>query len=360
MALTQGSPLPNITTTQGTVTTAPGWYTDYLSGLAQGSANAAGAANFVGAQPLQTRAFEQVGQTVGSYQPTLTAATNMVTGAGTTRAPDVVADYMNPYTQQVVNQIGELGQRAIQQNLSPSATAGAVGSGQFGSKRGAEVLGQVIRDANQNILAQQTGALSSGFKDAMAAAQTDLARQMGAGERLGTLAQQTQTQNLADINALAILGEQEQKIKQAEQLFPLQTLGMAAQNLRGFSIPTSTASTYTGPIPGAYAASPLQQIAGLGALLGGVSSTPFGKAAGEFLGGLFSKLPTLSFGSTTTPTNPLDSSAYPSFDDMMADVYGYTTNPNYYGYDYDSSWYSTPNTGINYANPNFSDWEVEP
>jgi hypothetical protein len=28
---------------------------------------------------------------VGSYQPALTAATNMVTGAGTTTAPDVVA-----------------------------------------------------------------------------------------------------------------------------------------------------------------------------------------------------------------------------------------------------------------------------
>lgn len=358
MALTQGSPLPNITTTQGQVTTAPGWYTDYLSGLAQNTAGAASAANFVGAQPLQTRAFEQVGQTVGSYQPTLTAATNMVTGAGTTRAPDVVADYMNPYTQQVVNQIGELGQRAIQQNLSPSATAGAVGSGQFGSKRGAEVLGQVIRDANQNILAQQTGALSSGFKDAIAAAQTDLARQMGAGERLGTLAQQTQTQNLADINALATLGEQEQKIKQAEQLFPLQTLGMAAQNLRGFSIPTSTASTYTGPIPGAYAASPLQQIAGLGALLGGVSSTPFGAAIGEALKNSDVVKAIKDF-FATKPTNPLDSSAYPSFDDMLEDIYGYSNSPGNFDFDaYDSMWsdpwYMNPNFD---TSVNFSDWE---
>lgn len=280
MSLTQGSPLPNITTTQAQTTTAPGFYTDYLSNLAGQSTAAAGNAQFVGAQPLQQQAFEQVGQSVGAYQPTLTAATNMVTGAGTARAPDVVADYMNPYTQQVVNQIGALGQRQIQQSLAPGATAGTVGSGQFGSKRGAEVLGQTIRDANQNILAQQAGALSSGYQNAVTTAQADLARQLGAGERLGALASQQQTQNLADINALATLGAQQQKILQEEQLFPLQALGMAAQNLRGYSIPTSVSSTYTGPIPGAYASSPLQQIAGLGSILAGISGTPLGRAMG--------------------------------------------------------------------------------
>jgi hypothetical protein len=356
--MTQGEALPNITTNQAQVTTAPGWYTDYLSGLAQKSAGAVGAANFVGAQPMQTRAFQQMADTVGSYQPTLTAATNMVTGAGTTRAPDVVADYMNPYTQQVVNQIGALGQRAIQQNLSPAATAGAVGSGQFGSRRGAEVLGQTISDATQGIVGQQAGALSAGFKDAMAAAQTDLARQMGAGERLGTLAQQTQTQNLADINALATLGEQQQKIKQAEQLFPLQTLGMAAQNLRGFSIPTSTASTYTGPIPGAYAASPLQQVAGIMSLLGGVSQTPFGAAIGEALKNSDIVKAVKDF-FATKPTDALSSSAYPSFQEMLEDIYGYSNSPGNFDFNaYDSMWsdpwYMNPNFD---TNVNFSDWE---
>lgn len=290
MSLTQGSALPNITTTQGQTTTAPSWYTDYLSNLSGQSTAAAGNAQFVGATPLQQQAFQQVGQNVGSYQPTLTAATNMVTGAGTTTAPDVVANYMNPYTSQVVNQIGALGQRGIQQNLAPGATAGAVGSGQFGSKRGAEVLGQTIRDANQNILGQQGQALNAGYQNAMAAAQGDLNRQLGAGQQLGALAQQTQTQNLADINALSTLGAQQQQIDQARELFPLQALGMSAQNLRGYSIPTSVSSTYTGPIPGAYAASPLQQIAGLGAILGGISGTPFGTSLGGAIGSFFSGL----------------------------------------------------------------------
>lgn len=337
MSLTQGEALPNITTTQAQVTTAPGWYTDYLSGLAQQTAGAVGAADYVGAQPLQTRAYEQMADTVGSYQPTLTSATNMVTGAGTTRAPDVVADYMNPYTQQVVNRVGALGQSQIAQNLSPFATSGAVGSGQFGSKRGAEVLGQTISDATQGIVGQQAGLLGAGYKDAIAAAQADLSRQLGAGERLGALAQQTQAQNLADINAMATLGEQQQKIKQAEELFPLQTLGMAAQNLRGYSIPTSTASTYTGPIPGAYSSSPLSQIAGIASLMGSISQTPFGAAIGEALKDSDLVKAIKDF-FATKPTDALSSSAYPSFQEMLEDIYDYSGNTNNYGYDYDNMW----------------------
>lgn len=307
MPLTQGSALPNITTTQGQTTTAPSWYTDYLSNLAGQSTSAAGGAQFVGATPLQQQAYQQVAQNVGSYQPTLTAATNMVTGAGTTTAPDVVANYMSPYMQQVVNQIGALGQRGIQQNLAPGATAGAVGSGQFGSKRGAEVLGQTLSSANQNILGQQSQALNTGYQNAISAAQTDLNRQLGAGQQLGNLAQQTQTQNLADVNALSTLGAQQQQIAQAKELFPLQTLGMSAQNLRGYSIPTSVSSSYTGPIPGAYSASPLQQIAGLGAILGGVSGTPFGTAVGDTISGFFKGLGSIGGGGggtvVTDPTN---------------------------------------------------------
>lgn len=296
MALTQGSPLPNITTSQTQATSAPSWYTDYLSNLAGQTTAAAQGAQFVGAQPLQQQAYNLAQQNVGISQPTLAAATNLMQGAGTTTAPGVVGQYMNPYLQNVVEQIGALGQRNIQQNLAPGATAGAVGSGQFGSKRGAEVLGNTIRDALQNIGAQQAGALASGYQNAITAAQADLSRQAQAAQGLGTLAGQQQTAGLADINALATLGGQQQQMAQAEQLFPLTTLGTAAQNLRGYSIPTSVASSYTGPIPGAYAASPLQQIAGLGAIIAGGSTTPFGKALGASLGDWWKNLDLGSLG----------------------------------------------------------------
>lgn len=336
MSLTQGSPLPNITTTQAQTTTAPSWYTDYLSGLASKTAQAASGAEFVGAQPLQTGAFDMAAGTIGDYRPTLSAATNMVTGAGTTRAPSVVSQYMNPYTQNVVEQIGALGRRNIEQNLQPLATAGGIGAGQFGSRRGLEVTGNVIRDALQDIGARQAGALSQGYQNAILAAQTDLQRQLGAGTEVGNIAEQEQKQRLADINMLSTLGEQQQKIKQAEQLFPLETLGKAAQNLRGYSIPTNVASTYTGPIPGAYAASPLQQIAGLGAIVGGISATPFGKSAGDFLTEALKKFGGASgvTGYTGTIDDALNAAKYPgaTYEDkmqnMLEDIYGTSYMPN--------------------------------
>jgi hypothetical protein len=340
MSLAQGSPLPNITTTQGQTTTAPAWYTDYLSGLANTGNQAAQGAQYVGAQPLQNQAFNQVAQNVGNYQPNLMAATNLAGQAGGLSAASAanpyiqnaaagsslnaaqpylnqasqnaysnVNNYMSPYVNDVVNQIGALGQRQIQQSLAPQATAGIVGAGQFGSKRGAEALSQTIRDANQNILATQGQALNTGYQNAMQASQADLARQaqlgqtagqlssadlarmlsagqtagqmttadmagkLQASQQYGNLATQNQALGLGDVNALSTLGQQQQTIGQNQSLFPMQVANQQAGLLRGYTVPTSVNSTYTGPIPGAYAASPLQQIAGIGSLLGALNQS---------------------------------------------------------------------------------------
>jgi hypothetical protein len=356
MSLTEGSPLPNITTTQSQQTTAPGWYTDYLSNLANfvtgqttgtpattvdGVTKAAvpGAAQFVGAQPLQSSAFQLAGNIAKSYgiDPSTflqKSGTGTSTDAGLASTGQVLADgtstdggtsplgiqgalsniqnlassdiakaateggqsrieeFMNPYTRQVVDVIGELGKRNINQYLAPGAVGSAVGSGQFGSKRGAEILGQSINQGLQNIGALQSQALQSGYTQALQAAQAEQDKRLAQNLGYGNLSQVGQGMTLADLNALATMGSQQQTIAQNEKLFPLQTALMGAQGIRGYSVPTGVSSTYTGPIPGAYAASPLSQIAGLGSIIGGVSNTPFGKSVGNFLGGLLSNVTT--------------------------------------------------------------------
>ena len=283
MSLTQGSPLPNITTTQQQNTTAPSWYTDYLTNLASQSTNAASGAQFAGAQPLQNQAYQAAGTMAGQFQPQLANATNLAQTVGNTDVAARAGQFMNPYTSQVVDALGQLGTRNIQQFLAPQATASAVGSGQFGSKRGAEVLGQAINTGLQNVNAAQSQALQTGYSQALQAAQADQASKLAASGQLGSLAQQGQNMSLADINAMATLGGQQQTIAQNEQLFPLQALNASSQNIKGFTVPTNVSSTYTGPIPGAYSSSPLAQIAGLGAIIGGVSQTPFGSAVGTGL-----------------------------------------------------------------------------
>jgi hypothetical protein len=311
MALTQGSPLPNITTTQGQTTTAPSWYTDYLSDLSKNvSAQTTGpnAAKYVGAQPLQEQAFTAAGALPGQYKGALQSGLDLTQQVGSTDVAKRAGEFMNPYTTQVVDALGQLGQRNIQQFLAPQATSAAVGSGQFGSKRGAEALGSAINTGLQNLNATQAQALQTGYTQALQAAQYDQQRQLDAGKQMGALAQQGQGMGLADINALATMGGQQQTIKQNEELFPLQTLNQGAQALRGYTVPTSVSSTYTGPIPGAYSSSPLQQIAGLGAVVAGASGTDFGKYLGNKISGWLNGPTATTAGPTGTPNN--DTSGY--------------------------------------------------
>jgi hypothetical protein len=318
---------------QITSTTTPQYYTDYLSNLAQ-KGTAAGANVDTSAwdpNALQTNAFNNVQSNVGNYQPGLTAAGQTfqkagatdITGAanpyltagtttsglsqanpyltaGTSSAADLVGGYMNPYTQNVVDQIRLANQQNIQQNLSPGITAGAVGGGQFGSQRGANALALGISNANIGALGQQATALQSGYAQALAAAQQQRANQLTAGSTAGTLqnqfntnqttagqvagnmaaqqgqlqrdvgtaqaalANQTQTQGLADVNAMATLGAQQQAIAQNKQLAPLDILGKQASVMSGAQLPTTVTTTAN--------ASPLSVITGLGATAVGLNT----------------------------------------------------------------------------------------
>jgi hypothetical protein len=374
-SFTQGAALPNITTTQQQATAAPAWYMDYLNNLA-GASTAAGAnAQYVGAQPLQQQAFNQTAANVGNYQPALNQAYNQLgqaggmsaMGAGANvlnqsaamsgaqaganllnqsagmsgaqagqaginaamqTAPSNVQSYMNPYINSVVDEAGRLGLQNIRNTISPQATAGAVGSGQFGSTRGANVLGQNITGALQTLGGQQQGLLASGYQNAITSSQADMARQLQAGLASGQLTQAdatrlaqigqmqgqltqadatrlaqigqmqgqltsadiasrlqaaqnygalgTTTQNLGmgDVNALSTMGGQQQQMAQNQQLFPLQVAAQQAALMKGFTIPTSVSSTYTGPIPGAYQTSPLMQLGSLGSGIAGLFQTP--------------------------------------------------------------------------------------
>ena len=276
---------------QTQATTAPDYYSNYLSNLATQGQQAATGAQYVGAQPLQEQAFQNVSGAASAFKPTLEAAGSTLGSAAGSASPlSAAAPYlqsasgdigesatglMSPYTQNVVNALGEAGQRNIMQNLAPQATAGAVGSGQFGSKRGAEVLGQTIANANKDIQNQQYQALNTGYNTALQTAlgQKQLEGTLGstagqlqsagqqnltqAGQAQGQLASTNQALNLADINALSTLGGQQQTIAQNQQLFPLTNLSTLSGILRGYNVPTSTSTTMN--------MSPLSALAGAGA-----------------------------------------------------------------------------------------------
>jgi len=262
--LTQGGALPNITTTQSATTAAPQFYTCYLNNIAKSGTAAAQGAQYVGATDLQNQAFNQVANNAGNYQPTLNAGINTAKGVANSCISQLAQSYMSPYTKCVVNAIGNLGEANIAQNIAPQATAGIVGAGQFGSARGAQALGQTLANAGLGITAQQACALQKGYSQALCAAKAQEQLQLQAGAQLTCQAKTTSGLGIACTNALATLGQQKQTIAQNAQCYPMQQLTNESALLRGYTIPTATSSTYTGPIPGAYATSPLAQISALG------------------------------------------------------------------------------------------------
>jgi len=272
-SLTQGGALAPITTTQQTATSAPGFYMNFLNQLAGCAQKVAGNVQSVGAQPLQQQAFQSASQNSGAFQPQLNNAMATANQAAGSCISALAKNYMNPYINCVVNAIGNLGQNNINSVLAPQATAGIVGSGQFGSQRGAGALGSVLANAEQGITAQQSCALQKGYTQALCSANKQIMDQINAGKLQGCLATTQSNLGVQCSKNLAALGCQEYKIAQNQQMMPLCVLKAEGCALRGFTVPTATSCIKTAPIPGAYATSPLATALGGASTIAGL----FGK-----------------------------------------------------------------------------------
>jgi hypothetical protein len=316
---------------QTQATTTPDYYTNYLSGIASAGAQQAGinpqtgtydptlGAQFVGPTDLQNQAFQDVSGAASSYQPTLQAAGTTLTNAGSLASPlssanaylaaaganpsQEAAANMDPFASSVANQLSNIGMRNIQQNFDPSATSAGVGTGQYGSQRGAQVLGQVNANALNDLNTQIGQLMNSGYNTALTTAeqQNQLQGQLGStaanaasagqqnltnvGQQQANLASTNQALGLGGINALSTLGGQQQTIAQNQQLFPLTNLSTLSSLLRGYNVPTTTTTTAQG--------SPLSALSTLGAL----SQTPAAAALSTGIQNLYKGL------TNPTPSN---------------------------------------------------------
>jgi hypothetical protein len=291
MSIFQGMAPPNVDTTKSTTTTAPGYYTDYLSGLAgagQQALNRSPAELVAGFSPLQQQAFGNINQAATSYQPQLQAAQDTAAMGAQGISQQNIQNYLNPYSQSVVGEMGRLNQQNLDLNLLPNLKAGFVGTGAGGSQRNAGALAQFLAQNQANLTGQQAGELSKGFTTALGAAQQQSQLQNQAAQIQGQLAQQQQQLGLAGNKAVMDVGAQQQALDQARINSPLVQATNASALMRGYTVPTSTRETYSGPAP-AYGPSPLAQISGLGSLLGSGFNTSggWGNQLTNFLKGSF-------------------------------------------------------------------------
>ena len=317
---------------QTQATTAPDYYNTHLQNLATSGAKAVSDAKFVGAQPLQEAAYNKVAAAGSSYVPQLTKAEGTVDKAIASTSPldagaqylnraanfnpaEMAGSYMNPFARTAAGSLSDIAQRNIQQNVSPSAVAGAVGAGQFGSQRGAQVLGQLQANERQNLNSQIAQMMNTGYGQALnaATAQGNLLAQVGSttgtqasdtqknlgslATTQGNMAEAEQKLGLADVNASATMGEQQRLLKQKEQEYPLSKLQELSTIMQGYQIPTtSTTKLNMAPL------SALGSLTSLGAGL----FTPKYDSAGKKIenSSLWDQIKGAISSAPTTPTTP--------------------------------------------------------
>jgi len=265
--LFQGSPPPAVTTYGTSTNNIPQFMSDYTLGLLNKASAVAGepyqaygGPRIAAFRPEQTKAFQMTGESVGKFEPQLNKALSATQGAmgydptkaaqpyideANQSSASVVGQYMNPYMDSVVNRLGDLGARQLQEKFMPAIGSSFIRAGQYGSSGMQGATGKALRDVQESTLAQQNQALATGYGQSLGAAQADLSRygnlgqlqgnlasqaardQLAAGSQFGNLATVGQNMNLKDLAALESVGQTQQT--QAQKNYDLAYQDFAEQ-----------------------------------------------------------------------------------------------------------------------------------
>lgn len=279
MAILQGDPLPDVKTTTTQVSTAPDYYTNYLTELAKAgqTATTMDPTKMVAAfSDLQNKGFTSTEAAAGYGMPSLTSAQRTATDVAGGVTPAQIQSFMNPYTKNVVDEMARLSQQNVQRNILPGLKGAFAGSGGYGSQRMMGATGQTLADIQAALTGQQTKALESGYNTAVESALRNLGIQREGAQSLAGMGKLEQEMGLTGAKSLMDAGALQQALDQAKIEAPLKMATNAAQLMRGYQVPLGTTQTFVGPMPGAYGTSPLAAITSLASLF---AATNQGKSA---------------------------------------------------------------------------------
>ena len=238
-----------VTTTEKKVTDAPSYYTDYLTGLSQaGTTELAKTPDQLVAplSAMQQQGYATVPDAAAAYKPGLATAQGTAAQAAGIGSEDI-SRFMNPYTQNVVEEMERLAQQNIQRNVMPSLIGSAVGRGDLGSRRYAAATGQSLADIQRNLTGQQYGALSAGYKTALDAATEEARLQNAVSQTQARQAQLEQELGLSGAKAMTTAGGEQQAYEQARLEAPLKTATQVSKLMQGQAVPMITNLTATRP-----------------------------------------------------------------------------------------------------------------
>lgn len=158
----------------------------------------------VAPQSPHTHQALNLSQEIGSYAPHLQAAHHQAK-QGTRHFPSHYQEYMEPYKQEIVNNLGSLGQKSFTESFLPELEKRFSSHGS-GISRHPNFRNLATQDIQNEITSQQQDAMSRGYQHAMSAFDLERARALEASGLFNRLGVTQQAGKLADIQALREAG----------------------------------------------------------------------------------------------------------------------------------------------------------
>ena len=220
------------------------------------------------------------------YQSPLdTAATTAGYAQGVDAAD--ISKFFDLNQQEVIDEMQRQSDINVQRNLLPALRTLGMGGlgGASGSRRTYDISGQALADVASNLQSQQTAARTAGLKQAIDAALREQATQQGLVSGLSSLGSTEATAAQNAVKSLYDLGTADLAYKQSLIDAPVKRALNVAEIMRGYQYPTTVDETKE-ELPTNFSPSALQQIAGLGTLVGAAFPAGGGGVGNKIITGL--------------------------------------------------------------------------
>lgn len=207
------------TSTSYSLTNLPPWHEAILKNIAESSRDVASRAYVPYQGPRIARVNPELqeahrrGILAGIQRPYLQTSDEYIRGSQIPFHQDYKR-YMSPYMNEVVNKIGEQGQRTFSERIMPQLESAFVGLGHYGSSQHQDLARRAGRDISGEIANAQARALQQGYQQAAQIHGVEQDRRLTGADALSVLGQRAHAAHLTDVDSIRDVGREKREMEQ--------------------------------------------------------------------------------------------------------------------------------------------------
>ena len=207
--------------------------------------------------PLWQEYYKRTMMNQDQYQPFIEKASQFI-NKGATTFPEGYKDYMNPYMDNVINNMAHYGNRNFMEKILPALQSQFISLGQHGGGHHKEFASRAARDYGEGLAREQGSMWAQGYRDAGKLFNDDQSRQFLGAEGNAQLGRMTQAGGLADLASIQDAaniqsGAEQQGLNTAYEDFlrqenhPMQRIAQESNILQGAPITGQSTTSYSHP-----------------------------------------------------------------------------------------------------------------